>query len=75
MNHRGLFRAVSRAIEVDGRALPSLSLVAFFIGLILALNEHGCRELVRAESANRLRLVRYFLGTTSNIASKTQVAM
>jgi hypothetical protein len=52
-------------MEVDGRALPILSLVAFFIGLILALNKPGCREVVRAESANRVRLVRYFLETTS----------
>ena len=28
------------------------SFVAFFIGLILVLKEHGCREFVRVESAN-----------------------
>ena len=48
-------------MEVDGRGLLILSPAAFSKGLILVLKEHGCREFVRAESANRLRLVRHFL--------------
>src|SRR5438067_11718333 len=45
-----LQRAVSQAMDVGVRALPILSLITFFIGLILAL--HGAYELRRFGAMN-----------------------
>src|ERR1700681_4015541 len=45
-----LQRAVSQALEVGVRALPILSLITFFIGLILALQ--GAYELRRFGAIN-----------------------
>ena len=54
-----LQRAVSQAMDVGVRALPILSLITFFIGLILALQgayelrKFGALELVATAVASR----------------------